>query len=84
MNILKYIFCPRWITVEIFYGDVYDYNGEYSSGKRQNIFEIEYSEIRKKYRIDWEWNSYNITSDKAYHQALNRLIELNKTLINKQ
>ena len=42
MNVLKYIFCPRWITVEVFYGDVYDYRGEYASGERQNIFEIEY------------------------------------------
>jgi hypothetical protein len=83
MNILKYIFCPRWITVEVFYGDVYDYRTESSSGEFQNIFEIEYSEIRKRYRINWSWNCSGISRDKAYHQALNRLIELNKTLINK-
>jgi len=91
-NLLKKIFSPNWIVVDVFYGDKYTrtrgtkYQHEYAKNElathtSQNIFKIEHSSIRNKYRVTIGSECYDYTADSAYQQALSKLAEYNKTLI---
>lgn len=88
-NLLQRIFKPNWILIDTFYGDSYSYKigtrYEHATGNArqhnsQNIFKILYSDIRKKYKLSYD-GCHNVTKDSAYHKALNKLAEYNKSLI---
>ena len=83
-NFLKRIFAPDWKVVDVFYGDKYKITDRFDRdrGHEQNIFMIYYSEPRKEYKLDY-FNCNNISDDSAYHQALNKLSNYNKELLNK-
>lgn len=74
-NFLKRIFCPDWMVIESFKGQGYYYERT-PSVEVQNYFEIEYSEVRNKYRL--MCYGHNKVSDPQYEVANQKLIEYNK------